>query len=207
MKGLYAIIDPDHCAGRDPLWVGAEVLAGGCAALQLRAKSGSDRRQLALARALVERCRAVQVPFWINDRLDLGLLVDADGVHLGQDDVPIADARRIYRGLLGTSTHSLAQARAAVDEGADVIGFGPVFATRSKQNPDPVVGVRGLAEVCMAVKVPVIAIGGIDRAHARDVAIGGATYAAAIGALCLAEDPRAAAKALHDELTSHESAR
>ncbi|MET0284893.1 MAG: thiamine phosphate synthase [Polyangiales bacterium] len=200
MKGLYAIIDPDHCAGRDPLWVAEQVLAGGCAALQLRAKSSKDREQLQLARALVQRCRAQGVPFWINDRLDLGLLVEADGVHLGQDDVPIAEARRIFRGLLGTSTHSLAQARAAVEEGADVIGFGPVFTTRSKQNPDPVVGVRGLAEVCMAVQVPVIAIGGIDRSHARDIKISGASYAAAIGALCLAEDPRAAAKSLHDAL-------
>jgi thiamine-phosphate pyrophosphorylase len=200
MKGLYAIIDPDHCAGRDPLWVAEQVLAGGCAALQLRAKSSKDREQLKLARALAERCRAASVPFWLNDRLDLGLLIEADGVHLGQDDVPIAEAKRIFAGLIGTSTHSLAQARDAVDQGADVIGFGPVFTTRSKLNPDPVVGVRGLAEVCMAVRVPVIAIGGIDLAHARDVKISGATYAAAIGALCMAEDPRAAAKALHEAL-------
>ncbi|HEY6879436.1 MAG TPA: thiamine phosphate synthase [Polyangiales bacterium] len=200
MKGLYAIIDPDHCAGRDPRWVGEQVLEGGCAALQLRAKSGSDRAQLALARALAQRCREKGVPFWINDRLDLGLLVEADGVHLGQDDIPLEEARRIYRGLLGTSTHDLAQARAAVEAGADVIGFGPVFPTHSKRNPDPVVGVRGLAEVCMAVKVPVIAIGGIDLAHARDVVISGASYAAAIGALCMADDPQHAARELHHAL-------
>ncbi len=200
MRGLYAIIDPDHCAGRDPRWVAEQVLEGGCAALQLRAKSGKDREQLALARALGERCSAAKVPFWINDRLDLGLLAEADGVHLGQDDVSIADARLIFKGLLGTSTHNLAQARAAVEEGADVIGFGPVFATRSKQNPDPVVGVRGLAEVCMAVKIPVIAIGGVDLSHARDLVISGASYAAAIGALCLAEHPRDAAHKLHKAL-------
>jgi thiamine-phosphate diphosphorylase len=200
MKGLYAIIDPDHCGGRDPLWVAEQVLEGGCAALQLRAKSSSDRKQLELARALVQRCRRANVPFWINDRLDLGLLCEADGVHLGQDDVSIADARKIFPGAIGTSTHSLAQAREAADAGADVIGFGPVFATRSKLKPDPVVGVRGLAEVCMAVKLPVIAIGGIDASHARDIAISGAAYAAAIGALCMAADPRAAAHALHSAL-------
>lgn len=200
MKGLYAIIDPDHCSGRDPVWVGEQILAGGCVALQLRAKSGNDREQLGRARALAERCRAARVPFWINDRLDLGLLVGADGVHLGQDDVPLSEARRIFHGLLGSSTHSLAQARAAAAAGADVIGFGPVFSTQSKQNPDPVVGVPGLTEVCRAVRVPVVAIGGIELANAREVASSGASYAAAIGALCLAEDPRAAAEALQRAL-------
>jgi thiamine-phosphate pyrophosphorylase len=199
--GLYAIVDPEHCAGRDPLWVASEILHGGCAALQLRAKQLTDRALLALARALAERCAEHGVPFWLNDRLDLGVLCGASGVHLGQDDVPLEDARRVLtRGALGLSTHDLAQAVDAASRGADVIGFGPIFPTRSKLRPDPCVGLDGLREVCAAVSVPVIAIGGIELAHAGELARAGASYAAAIGAVCRATDPRVAARALHEAL-------
>jgi len=202
VKGLYAIIDPEHCRGRDPLWVAESVLRGGCAALQLRAKALSDRAHLALARALADRCRAAGISFWLNDRIDLALLVDADGVHLGQDDVPLSAARRLWPSrLLGTSTHDLAQARAAVAAGADVIGFGPVFTTSSKRNPDPCVGLEGLRAVCNEVACPVIGIGGIGVAHAAAVAQTGAAYAAAIGAVCGADDPCEAAQTLHRALT------
>lgn len=201
MKGLYAIIDPEHCRGRDPLAVAEAVLTGGCAALQLRAKQLPDRDRLSLARALAARCRAAQIPFWLNDRIDLALLCDADGVHLGQDDIPLSDARRLWpTRMLGLSTHDLAQAQAAVAQGADAIGFGPVFATMSKKNPDPCVGLDGLRAVCQAVPIPVIGIGGIDARAAGDVAAAGAAYAAAISAICAADDPCAAARALHRAL-------
>lgn len=202
MHGLYAIIDPEHCRGRDPLWVADEVLRGGCAALQLRAKQLPDRARLGLARALATRCRAAGVPFWINDRVDLALLVDADGVHLGQDDLPLADARALWPNKrLGLSTHDLTQAEAAVAQGADLIGFGPIFPTSSKQNPDPCVGLEGLAAVCQRVRCPVIGIGGITAAHAAAVAEAGAAYAAVIGAVCAAHDPCEAAQILHRALT------
>ena len=112
-------------------------------------------------------CRAAGVPFCVNDRLDVALAVGADVVHLGQDDLPLADAQRVRAVagrpdlLIGFSTHNLAQALAAAAGGADYIGFGPVFGTRSKLNPDPTVGLEALAEVCGAVAVPVVAIGGI----------------------------------------------
>ncbi len=201
MKGLYAIVDPEHCAGRDPRWVAERILHGGCAALQLRAKGLSDRAHLALAQELATRCRAAGVPFWINDRADIARLVDAAGVHLGQDDLPLAAARRVFPSAsFGVSTHDLAQARAAITAGADVIGFGPVFPTRSKRHPDPCVGLEGLREVCRALRCPVIAIGGITRAHAADVRAAGARYAAAIGAICLADDPSEAARTMHEAL-------
>jgi thiamine-phosphate pyrophosphorylase len=203
MKGLYAIIDPEHCLGRDPSWVANEVLAGGCAALQLRVKALSDRECLALARALAARCRAQGVPFWVNDRIDLALLADASGVHLGQDDIPLEAARSLLPGRsLGCSTHSLAQAEQAAREGADVIGFGPIFATRSKARPDPCVGLEGLSEVVRLLSCPVIAIGGITLEHAAAIASTGATYAAAIGAVCGAERPAEAAQALHSALVA-----
>ncbi|MET0341172.1 MAG: thiamine phosphate synthase [Polyangiales bacterium] len=200
MKGLYVIVDPEHCAGRDPERIAEAALRGGCAALQLRAKQLSDRARLALARALASRSRAAGVPFWMNDRLDLALLCGADGAHLGQDDVALADARTLFPRALGLSTHDLAQARAAAHAGADLIGFGPVFPTASKRNPDPVVGLDRLRDVCAAVQVPVVAIGGITHAHAAEVARAGATYAAVIGAVCGAVDPEAAARTLHGAL-------
>lgn len=201
MQGLYVIIDPAHCRGRDPLWVADEALAGGCAALQLREKSMTDRALLTLARALSARCRAARVPFWLNDRIDLALLADADGVHLGQDDVDLADARTLLGGRkVGISTHDLEQARAAALAGADVIGFGPVFPTRSKENPSPCVGLAGLRDACRAVTCPVVAIGGIEHGHARELAAAGAGFAAVISAVCGADDPRRSVHALHAAL-------
>jgi thiamine-phosphate pyrophosphorylase len=201
MKGLYAIIDPEHCAGRDPLWIVDEVLAGGCAALQLRAKLLSDRDRLALSRAVAERCRLHGVPFWVNDRVDIALLVEGAGVHLGQEDLPLAEARQLFgRRPIGRSTHSAEQARLAEREGADLIGFGPIFPTRSKLRADPCVGVDGLAQVAQSVSCPTVAIGGITVEHAAEVTRSGAAYAAVIGAVCLAERPSQAARALHAAL-------
>ena len=208
-RGFYAIVDPDVCTG-DPLDVADAFLRGGCAVLQLRHKSAADpagsveksaagdRATLALARALSAKCRAAGVPFVMNDRLDLALLADADGLHLGQDDLPIAEARRFFRGPIGVSTHDLTQLARAIADGADLVGFGPVFATSTKKNPDPVVGLDGLASACRAANVPVVAIGGIDRERARLCFDAGAALVAAIGATCAAADPEAAARALHE---------
>jgi thiamine-phosphate pyrophosphorylase len=201
MKGLYVIVDPEHCQGRDPLWVAEQALLGGCAALQLRAKGMSDAARLRLARALKERCAKASVPFWLNDRLDLALLADADGLHLGQDDLPISEARRLWGNRpLGLSTHTLPQASTAQIAGADMIGFGPIFGTRSKENPDPAVGLPGLREACTRVQRPVVAIGGITLAHAADIRRAGASYAAVIAAVCGAADPGKAARELHQAL-------
>jgi thiamine-phosphate diphosphorylase len=198
-RGLYAIVDPAACRGRDPVRVAGAILRGGCAALQLRAKDGSDRALLALARDLAAECRRAGVPFVVNDRPDLALLVGAGGLHLGQDDLPVAEARRIVGGAvaIGRSTHDEAQARSAVGEGADVVAFGPVFETASKANPDPVVGLERLERVCRESGLPVVAIGGITFANIEAVARAGARWAAAIGAVCGAEDPESAARALH----------
>src|SRR5688572_22530929 len=138
MRGLYVIVDPEQCGVRDALWVAEQALAGGCAVVQLRAKNLADGARLALARSIRTRCREHGVPFWMNDRLDLALLVEADGLHLGQDDLPVDEVRKLWGARpVGVSTHSLAQALAAEQAGADVIGFGPVFETQSKLNPDP----------------------------------------------------------------------
>lgn len=198
MRGLYAIVDPAACGARDPERVAQAILAGGCARLQLRVKGGSDAGWLALARKLRGRCATAGVPFIVNDRPDLALLVGADGLHLGQDDLPIAEARRIVGDLeIGRSTHDEVQARAAVAEGADLVAFGPVFATRSKEARDPTVGLERLASVCATSSRPVVAIGGLTLETAARVAGAGASFGAAIGAVCGAADPESAARALH----------
>jgi thiamine-phosphate diphosphorylase len=201
MRGLYAIVDVEACtrARRDPWVVAREVLAGGCAALQLRDKRGADDAYRALGLRLAALCRDAGVPFVVNDRHWLAAELGAQGVHIGQTDAPIEQVRSaLAAGIaIGVSTHSRAQARAAVARGADSIGFGPVFATTSKESPDPVVGLHGLAEVCRSVSIPVVAIGGITVDRASDVRAAGASLAAAISALCAADDIAATARAFH----------
>ncbi len=183
-SGLYAIIDPDQMADREPLHFASELLERGCSVLQLRHKRLEDRAALQLALALKELCNRARVPFVVNDRPDLALASGADGLHLGQSDMKVEDARTLTGSmLLGVSTHSLSQARQAEQDGADMIGFGPVFPTRSKDDPDPVVGIERLAEVCNTIAVPVVAIGGIDADNAVAVLQAGARWIAVISAL------------------------
>jgi thiamine-phosphate pyrophosphorylase len=179
---LYAIIDLE--AVSEPIALAERALDAGCPWLQLRTKDVDDRRWLEMARALQTRCANAGARFVVNDRPDIAKLVGADGLHLGQDDLPIGEARRIVGSLpIGCSTHNLAQARAAEADGADLIAFGPVFETRSKANPDPTVGLDRLREVCSTVSRPVIAIGGITPENAPEVRAAGADYLAVISAL------------------------
>jgi thiamine-phosphate pyrophosphorylase len=210
-KGYYAIVDakPGELGdrfGHAELAAlearAAKLLGAGPCCLQLRAKGADAAPMYAAALRLRDLCRAARVPFCVNDRLDVALAVDADVVHLGQDDLPLAEARRVRAlakadGLVvGFSTHNRAQALAAVEGGADYIGFGPIFATGSKANPDPVVGLEALAEVCRLVSVPVVAIGGIALDAVPAVVRAGASAAAVIGAIDAALDPEAAGRAV-----------
>lgn len=202
VRGFYAIVDPALCADRDPCWVAAQILEGGCALLQLRDKRpASDRGLAELAADLLAQCAQAGVPFVINDHVALAARLGAWGAHLGQGDLPLPEARTLAPGLkLGLSTHDLLQAHAALALGADLIGFGPVFPTRSKERPDPAVGLDTLRQVCCAIPVPVVAIGGISLAELPAVIAAGATLVAAIGAVTGAPDPRAAARAFHEAL-------
>lgn len=201
LRGFYAILDRDDEAL-------AAALAAVAPVVQLRLKHASSR-ELAAAAAMVRRVtRAAGALFVVNDRLDVALAAGADGVHLGQDDLPLAAAHRALAAagaalLVGISTHDLAQVAAAVAGGADYLGFGPVFPTGTKANPDPVVGLDGLAAACArAHPVPVVAIGGIGLGHAAAVHAAGAAAACAIGAVNAAADPVAAARALHAPWTA-----
>jgi thiamine-phosphate pyrophosphorylase len=203
-RGLYAIIDPAFCRGRDPLVVALAVLDGGCAVLQLRAKHWAEAELEPLALRMLALCRAAAIPFIVNDHPELARRIAADGVHLGQGDLPIEQARsRLGPGVsIGLSTHDSTQARDAAARGADLIGFGPVFPTRTKDNPAPIVGLHALREVCRTIAIPVVAIGGITPANVAEVVASGAAMAAAIGALCGADDPRVAAEHMHRAFAS-----
>jgi thiamine-phosphate pyrophosphorylase len=205
MRGFYAILDatPELCGDGAALDARArKLLAAKPCCLQLRAKGATARALEAAGRRLLASCRAAGIPFCVNDRLDVALAIGADVVHLGQDDLPLADAQRVRAAagrpemLIGFSTHNPAQAAAAAAAGADYIGFGPVFGTRSKANPDPTVGLDALAEVCRAVAVPVVAIGGITLEAVPAVARAGAAAAALIAAIDAAPDPQAAGRAV-----------
>lgn len=190
-QGFYAIVDPEYCV-LSALETADAILRAGPTALQLRWKNASDRERFALGVELRKRCNRVSIPFVMNDRFDLALLTKADGLHLGQDDLPLEEARRFFDGPIGVSTHDMAQAAAAAD--ADLIGFGPVFDTNSKANPDATVGIRGLEAVCASANVPVVAIGGISAERAKEAFRAGASMVAAISAVCSDRDPFAAAE-------------
>jgi thiamine-phosphate pyrophosphorylase len=201
LRGFYAIVDPDYCQGRDPVRVARAILDGGCAAMQLRAKNLSDQALVLLGKELTALCREAKALFFLNDRPDIALVVGADGVHLGQDDMSLEDARLVVRDkLIGISTHSPEQADRAAAEGADLIGYGPVFQTHTKKASAPTVGLQGLAAVCRRAQTPVVAIGGITLETISGVINAGAPLVAAIRAVCSAPDPGQAARQLHLEV-------
>ena len=200
---LYVVTDARQSPAQVEAVVGA-ACAGGADVVQLRRKGDGGLETLRLA----ERCRALTaasgVLFVVNDRLDVAMAAGADGVHLGQDDLPVAAARALWPGhLVGRSTHSLDQAVAAVAEGADYIGVGPVYATPTKPGR-PAVGLSLVAEVARsaAVSVPWFAIGGIDGGCLADVVAAGARRVAVVRAVCDAEDVARAVRSLRAALVA-----
>ena len=194
IRGFYAVLDADDEALARALVATARVL-------QVRIKPATGApgagALAAIARMARRVCDEAGAALIVNDRVDVALAVRADGVHLGQSDLPIAAARRLARGLwIGVSTHDVAQVRSARAAGADYLGFGPVFATTTKANPDPVQGVAGLAAACAAAgDVPVVAIGGMTAAAAAACYAAGARAICAIGAVNRAPDVVAAGRA------------
>ena len=206
-RGVYAIADGS--AGRPVGELVGAFVRGGARIVQLRLKApapgaglrapGFDAVEiLRLAREARRICSAGGAMLFINDRPDIARLAEADGVHLGQEDLPWQEARKIVGPdmIVGVSTHSDEEIDAA--QGADYIGFGPIFATRSKPGAvlPPPHGIGGLRRAVHRSNIPVVAIGGITAANAREVAVAGATCAAAIAELCSAPDPEQATRAM-----------
>jgi thiamine-phosphate pyrophosphorylase len=171
LRGLYPIVDAEALAARgiSPIPFAKEVLESRPPLLQLRAKSLGARETLELLRALVPLTRRAGTLLFANDRPDLALLAGADGVHVGQSDLPLVEVRRFAPGLkVGVSTHALGELTDALAGKPDYVAFGPVFSTRSKAAPEPTVGVELLSsasELARRAGIPLVAIGGIDRAR------------------------------------------
>jgi len=198
LTGIYAIIDN---SARPELQLAALARAAaraGVKAVQLRAKTLPAGALLAAAREVVALVHEAGMICIINDRLDVALATGADGVHLGQEDLPLAAARKVVgdRCWIGISTHSVAEARQAEKNGADYVGFGAMYATSSKDRVTAPQGVERLAEVAAAVSIPVIAIGGIVRERIPEIRAARAAGAAVIGAWVLAPEPEAALREL-----------
>lgn len=172
----------------------ARLCEGGARLIQLREKHLTPREFYREAEDALRVARACGARVVINDRADVALALGADGVHLGQDDLPPAAARELLgeRAIIGFSTHSLEQAAEAARMPVDYVAIGPVFQTSSKENPDPVVGLEGVRRVreSMGETLSLVAIGGITADRARSVLEAGADSVAVIGALLTAEDPR-----------------
>lgn len=177
-------------------------IRGGADTIQFREKRGTVRDRLHEARAVAAVCRAASVPLVVDDDLALAQAVGAAGVHLGQTDLPIADARRILgaQALVGATATTALQAQEAEREGASYIGFGPVYPTRSKASPASVKGLRGLEAACRAVSIPVVAIAGMTPERVPEVLASGAHGVAVMTAVSCAADPAAAARRFRDAL-------
>jgi thiamine-phosphate pyrophosphorylase len=199
LAGLHVLADDDPRWPHDPVAQARAACAAGAAVVQLRAKRATDREALRLAAELRRATRACGALFLVNDRFDLALVAGADGVHLGQSDLPPASIPEPLRERLvvGRSTHTLAEARAARAEPVDYVAFGPVFGTTSKESPHPARGLALLHEAAALVApLPLVAIGGIHAGNAAAVIAAGAAAVAVISAVAGADDPDAAARAL-----------
>ena len=195
---LYLVMDASLSRGRSSIEIAEAAIRGGVTMLQYRAKGATTKAMVEEARRLRDLCRSRGIPFIVNDRADVAIAVDADGLHVGQDDLPAALARRMIgrRKLLGVSAGSLEEALRAVAEGADYIGASPVFATPTKPDASAPLGLDGLRALAAAVRVPIVAIGGIHVGNAAAVFEAGARGIAVVSAIVAAADVEAAARSL-----------
>jgi thiamine-phosphate diphosphorylase len=194
MHRLCLIIDP-RLLSAGPEWAMLQTLSAGVTFFQYRSKDDSRKKIYETALRLVRMAHQAGARLIVNDYADIAAAVDADGVHLGQDDLPMRDARKLLgaKKIIGISTHSIEQARTAEAGGADYIGFGPVFPTSTK-DAGAVQGLPNLSRINKSVSIPVIAIGGINHANIQDVMRAGATGAAVISAVFSAPDIQRAAQ-------------
>jgi thiamine-phosphate pyrophosphorylase len=200
---LYALVDPEHAGGHALADLARLVAEGGATLVQLRDKRSETRRMIEHARTVKAALAPFNVPLLVNDRVDVALACGADGVHVGQDDMAVDDARRLLgrHAIIGLSIKTVVQAEAAPIDLLDYVGVGGVFATSSKDNTSAPIGPAGLARIAdifrrRAPKFPLCGIAGIDASNAGDTIAAGADGVAVISALSLARDPRAAAREL-----------
>ncbi len=173
-------------------------IKGGADTIQFRQKVGATREMIEIVRQLKQLCISSGVTLVVNDRIDVAIAAEADGVHLGQDDFPIPLARKLLGEgrIIGGSAATLEEAQKCLGEGADYIGFGPVYPTTSKADADPVTGIKLLKQAVDAIPLPIIAIGGISAENTHEVMRAGAHGIAVISAVCCQENPEHATREL-----------
>ena len=202
LSGLYVILDPSVGPDRPLMNVLNAAAEGGARIFQYRNKTASMKEALAEAQPLRRRAHELKLLFLVNDRCDLAMALDADGVHLGQSDLPYLNARRLLgpEKYIGLSTHNAAQVESAHRLRPDYIGFGPIFTPASKSDHDPLVGIQGLRDIRPLTSVPVFAIGGIQAEHVRPLMEAGADGIAVISAVVGAADVTAAAARFTEQM-------
>ena len=199
VRGLYVIVDPEATRGRPVLDVAEAVLEGGATLVQLRDKTGELETVLPTARAIKALCESRGALFIVNDDPHLAAASGAQGLHLGQDDMPVAEARRIVDSgtIIGRSNNTIEEVEASRDAGADYLAVGAVFPTSTMgKSGRPVVGTDLITTAKEAADQPIVAIGGITRYNAAEVMRAGADCICAVGAITLADNPKTAAQEL-----------
>jgi len=195
---VYLVTDRGLSKGRSTLDIVTAAVSGGASVVQLREKSANTREVIEEALRLKAFLRETGVPLIINDRLDVAQAVQADGVHLGQNDMPIEMARHLVgdRMIIGISAESVQDAIAAERAGADYLGVSPIYATPTKTDTAAPLGLEGLRHIRRAVAIPLVGIGGLNRDNTREVIAAGADGVAVVSAIVSADNPESAAREL-----------
>jgi thiamine-phosphate pyrophosphorylase len=198
MRGVYLVTDRPLCLDRPLTSIVAHAIRAGIACVQLREKNASTRDFLNQALALKPMLASAGIPLIINDRVDIALAANADGVHLGQSDMPYAEARKLLGpdSVIGLSVETWADVEAAQDLDVNYLGVSPIFATPTKTDTQAPWGLEGLARIRAFSRHSLVAIGGLNAANAPDIIQAGADAVAVVSAICSAEDPFAATRSL-----------
>ncbi len=197
--GLYLVTDQDLCLGRPILDVVRQAVAGGVNAVQIREKTGNTRDFLALAKLLVREIQSQNIPIIINDRIDIALASDAAGVHIGQSDMPVEDARKLLgsKKIIGLTVPSMEILEKSHDADVQYLAVSPVFLTNTKKDTAPAWGIEGMKKVrqfldTVSYKKPLMTIGGINKDNAKQIVEAGIDSLAVVSAICSAKDPKLA---------------
>jgi len=203
IKGLYVIVDADVVGERDIVEVTRAVLRGGAGTIQFRDKLHDKGDVLPITRRIRQLCGSFGASFIVNDHIDLAIACGADGVHLGQHDIPVPEARDMLGStyIVGTSNALLEEAMLSISQGADYVAVGTIFPTKTKENTRAA-GLDMLRRVKASVNVPVVAIGGINKENAREVILAGADALCVISAVVAAPDPEAATREIMSVIES-----
>ncbi len=195
---LYVIIDRRMMKGSSPIWVARKAIEGGATAIQLREKDMESRDLCNLASSIKKVAKKRRVLFLVDDRVDIALAVDADGVHLGSEDLPVKIARKLLGGnkIIGATVRNLSQALKAQREGADYLSLGPIFPTKTKKDLPPPRGLKAITRIKKKIRTPLIAIGGINRNNVASVIRAEADGAAVVSAIGEARNVRKATQEL-----------